>query len=92
MDRDLGLYDSDTGESIVADVVQDVASLDVPITLCYAKAKRGRIVQVRRGEPVSVRIHYFYDEPEGQKMIADDEARNGVSLTAILEMAPTNNT
>ena len=89
MDRSLGLYDVDTGESIVADVVQDVASLDEPITLYYARAKRGRIVQVRRGEEGCVRIHYFYDEPEGQKMIAEDESRNGVSLAAILEMAPT---
>jgi hypothetical protein len=89
MDRSLGLYDSDTGESIEADVVQDVASLDEPITLLYAKAKRGRIVQVRRGEDGAVRIHYFYDEPAGQKMIAEDESRNGVNLAAILEMAPT---
>lgn len=85
MDRSLGLYDSDTGESIVADVVQDVASLDDPITLLYAKAKRGRIVQVRYG---CRNIHYFYDEPGGQKMITEDESRNGVSLADILEMAP----
>lgn len=90
MDRDLGLYDSDTGESITADVVQDVASFDDPITLYYAKAKRGRIVQVRCGEDGSRRIHYFYDEPEGQKMIVEDESRNGVNLAAILEMAPSN--
>ena len=88
MDRDMGLYDSDTLESLTADVVQDVASLDEPIELRYCTAKRGRIVQVRRGANGSVRIHYFYDDPEGQKMIASDEARNGVSLAAILEMAP----
>lgn len=88
MDRNLGLYDSDTGESIKADVVHDVASLDEPITLLYARAERGRIVQVRRGTDGAVRIHYFYDEPEGQKMIDEDELRNGVSLAAILEMAP----
>ena len=87
MDRSLGLYDSDTGKSIEADVVQDVASLDDPITLLYARAQRGRIVQVRYG---SSRIHYFYDEPEGRKMITEDEGRNGVSLAAILEMAPSN--
>lgn len=90
MGRSLGLCDSDTGESITADVVQDVASLDDPITLYYAKAQRGRIVQVRRGKNGCVRIHYFYDEPEGQKMIVEDESRNGISLAAILEMAPTN--
>ncbi len=86
MDRSLGLYDSDTGKSIEAEVVQDVASLDDEITLLFAQAQRGRIVQVRRS--VS-RIHYFYDEPEGQKMIAEDEQRNGVSLADILEMAPS---
>jgi len=90
MSRALGLYDSDTGESITADVVQDVASLDDPITLYYARAKRGRIVQVRRGEDGCSRIHYFYDEPQGRDMIAEDESRNGISLAAILEMAPAN--
>lgn len=85
MDRSLGLYDSDAGESIKADVVQDIASLDEPITLFYARAQRGRIVQVRYG---ASRIHYFYDEPGGQQMIAEDESRNGVSLATILENAP----
>lgn len=90
MDRSLGMYDSDTGKSIEADVVHDVASLDEPITLLYARAERGRLVQVRRGRDGAVRIHYFYDDPDGQRMIAEDESRNGVSLAAILEMAPAN--
>jgi len=85
MDRSMGLYDSETGETILADVIQDIASLDEPIELLYARAKRGRIVQVRYG---CRRIHYFYDEPESQKMITEDEGRNGVSLADILANAP----
>lgn len=86
MSRDMGLYDRDTGENLKADVVQDIASLDDPIQLWYCKAARGPIVQVRYG---SHHIHYFYQEPEGQKMIREDERRNGVSLADILENAPT---
>jgi hypothetical protein len=86
MSRDMGLYDSDTGESLKAEVVQDIASLDDPIELWYCKATRGPIVQVRYG---SRRIHYFYQEPKGQEMIREDESRNGVSLADILENAPT---
>lgn len=88
MDRDMGLYDSATGESLVADVVQDIASLDEPIELWFCKSKRGPIVQVRYGG--ASRIHYFYRESEGQKMIREDEVRNGVSLEAVLENAPVN--
>lgn len=87
MDRDMGLYDSDTGESLTADVVQDIASLDDPIELWYCAAKRGPIVQVRYG---CRRIHYFYNEPEGQQMIREDETVNGVSLETILSHAPSN--
>lgn len=86
----MDIYDVDTGESRTADVVQGIASLDEPIELRYCKAERGRIVQVRRGSDGSVRIHYFYDEPEGQKMIRADESRNGVSLQDILAHAPAN--
>lgn len=85
MDRDMGLYDSDTGQSLTADVIQDIASLDEPIELWFCAAKRGRIVQVRYG---SRRIHYFYDEPGGQQMIREDEGRNGISLETILANAP----
>lgn len=85
MDRSMGLYDSETGESLTADVVQDIASFDEPIELWFCKAKRGPIVQVRYG---CRRIHYFYREPGGQKMITEDERRNGVSLATILENAP----
>jgi hypothetical protein len=84
----MDIYDSDTGESLVADVVQDIASFDEPIELRYCTAQRGRIVQVRRGADGSVRIHYFYDEPSGRQMIRDDERRNGVSLETILANAP----
>lgn len=86
MDRDMGLYDSETGASLTADAVQDIASLDDPMELWFCTAKRGRIVQVRSG---CRRIHYFYDEPAGQDMIREDEGRNGVSLETILANAPT---
>lgn len=86
MNRDMGLYDSDTGESLTASVVHDIASLDEPIELWYCTAKRGPIVQVRYGE--CRRIHYFYREPGEQQMIREDESRNGVSLATILENAP----
>lgn len=87
MSRNMGLYDSDTGESLVADVVHDIASLDDPIELWFCRAQRGRIVQVRRG---CLHIHYFYDEPGGQDMIREDEDRIGVSLEDILAHAPKN--
>lgn len=86
MSRDMGLYDVDTGKSLTADVVQDIASFDDPIELWFCKATRGRIVQVRYG---ARRIHYFYDEPGGRDMIREDETRNGVSLETILANAPT---
>lgn len=85
MNRDMGLYDSDTGASLTADVVQPIASFDDDIELWYCRAKRGPIVQVRSG---ARRIHYFYSEPSGQQMIRQDEVRNGVSLETILENAP----
>lgn len=88
MDRKMDLYDSDTGESLIADVVQEIASFDDPIELRYCTAQRGRIVQVRRGAEGGVRIHYFYDEPAGRQMIREDECRNGVSLETILANAP----
>ena len=91
MNREMDLYDVDTGESLTADAVQDIASLDEPIELRYCTAERGRIVQVRRGQDGAVRVHYFYDEPGGQQMIREDESRNGVSLADILANAPAPN-
>lgn len=83
----MDLYDSDTGERLTADVVQDIASIDEPIELRYCTAKRGRIVQVRYG---CRRIHYFYDDTYSQQMIREDERRNGgVGLDLILLHAPT---
>lgn len=87
MNRDMGLYDSATGESLVADVVQDIASLDGPIELWFCNSKRGPIVQVRYGCRY---IHYFYREEAGQQMIREDESRNGVSLETVLANAPVN--
>lgn len=58
---DVGLYDSDTGASIIADRV--VRLTDEPDgtrrSLVFASAKRGPIVQIRTG---SLRVHYFLNE------------------------------
>lgn len=85
----LDLYDSDTGESLVASKIVPLVDGDDPVSLVYSKAKRGRIVQVRRGKTGGVRIHYFFDEPEGMSMITQDERRNGVSLGDVFENAPS---
>lgn len=61
---------------------------DEPTQLVYGKAKRGRLVQVRRGVSGGVRIHYFFDEPSGMRMIVEDEAQNGVSLDDVFTNAP----
>jgi hypothetical protein len=56
-----------------------------PVSLLYTTAKRGRICQVRQA---NMHIHYFIDEPSGQKMVAEDVDRNGVMLDEILRNAP----
>ena len=84
MDRDMGLYDSATGESLDADVVQRI---NESIELWYCKSQRGPIVQIRHG---CLHVHYFYREDVGQRMIREDERRNGVSLDDILAAAPAN--
>lgn len=58
----LGLYDSDTGNSLLAEKVVDLGKDDDgdPLSLVYCTAKRGRIVQIRAG---ALRVHYFLDEP-----------------------------
>jgi hypothetical protein len=81
----MGLYDSDTGASLTASVVQDLDSPDDPIELWFCRAERGPIVQVRYG---CRHIHYFYGEEKGRQMICEDECQNGVSLETILAHAP----
>ena len=62
MDESLGLYDSDTGQSIeaIATVEFGHDETGYPISVSYAVAQRGRIAQIRSG---SLRVHYFLDEP-----------------------------
>lgn len=91
MDVDLGLYDSDTGETLQPTKVVDVSELQTwsdKAFLVYTEAKRGRIVQLQQG---CARIHYFYDEPGGQAMIREDDAslRFPNLFAVVLENAPT---
>jgi hypothetical protein len=90
MDVDLGLYDSDTGETLQPTKVVDVSELQTwsdKAFLVYTEAKRGRIVQLQQG---CACIHYFYDEPGGQAMIREDASLRFPNLLAVvLENAPT---
>lgn len=89
MAEEIDLYDSDTGETLP--VIKSVELHDRngdPVRLLYTEAKRGRIVQVRRGAGGGVRIHYFYEDPTGLAMIEEDQPRNGVGVTAIISNAP----
>ena len=72
MDTDVGLYDSETGDSIKAERVVDLGhdADGGSMSLVYCRAKRGRIVQVRNG---GSRVHYFLDEHQ----LAQDAARVG---------------
>lgn len=82
----MDLYDSDTRETLLVEKAAHISNPgEPPILLVYTRAKRGRICQIQRG---SVRIHYFIDEPESRKMIAEDARRNGVSLSTIVKNAP----
>lgn len=59
---DMGLYDSATGGSLVADKIVDFGVSDDgdKLTVAYTTAKRGRIAQIRIGD--SMRVHYFIAE------------------------------
>lgn len=72
IDKRMDMYDSDTGESLMATHVADLGhdAAGEPLALAFARAKRGRIVQIRAG---SLRCHYFLDEPT----ILADAARIG---------------
>ncbi len=72
IDNCIGLYDSDTGESLKIEKTLDLGA-DVdgePLSVVYTTAKRGRIAQVRSG---SLRCHYFVAE----SFIAEDVDRLG---------------
>lgn len=71
MSGDMGLYDSDTGDSL-----QSVATADFghdkdgcKLEVVYAVAQRGVIAQIRRDD--TFRIHYFV----GESMLDDDADR-----------------
>lgn len=82
----IGLFDSDTNETLLIEKRSVLSTPDGPVSLLYTTAVKGRICQVRSG---NMHIHYFYDGASGQKMIAEDVRRNGVTLADILENAPT---
>ena len=74
---DVGLYDSDTGESLAAEKIVDVTDKQCDgeqSVLIYTRAKRGRIVQLQQG---ALRVHYFLDEEGGQRMMREDSKRFG---------------
>lgn len=75
--EDIGLYDSDTKADLETLKVVDVTAEQTRAKeahFLYAKAKRGRIVQLRTD---GMRIHYFLDEPSGHKMMTEDAERFG---------------
>lgn len=74
---DVGLYDSDTDESLRAEKTVDVTSFQdeaIDALLVFTRAKRGRIVQLQLG---ALHIHYFMDEPGGRRMMQEDSWRFG---------------
>lgn len=75
--EDIGLYDSQTNEDLATLKVVDVTDQQTRAKeahFLYAKAQRGRIVQLRTD---GMRIHYFLDEPSGHKMMTEDAERFG---------------
>lgn len=82
-DHDPGLYDSDTGDDLVAERVVDITA-DCPsgrrTVLLFTRAKRGRIVQITHPWDGEVyfgsHTHFFVDElgremsrPEGDDIL-----------------------
>lgn len=87
MDCDVGLYDSDTGESLKAEKVVDVSEFQDKrddARLVFTRATRGRIVQLQTG---IARIHYFMDEAGGRQMMTDDSERFGFPAGQLLALA-----
>jgi hypothetical protein len=102
-----GLYDSDTGDSLVASKVVDITE-DCPTgertILLFTQAKRGRIVQVTHpydGQKyMGANIHFFVDELHREVDPRDDTfgltaRRAGISrsdfLKLIEDQAPVTN-
>lgn len=90
MTVDLGLYDSANGNSLEPSKVVDVSEhFSEPMTFAYAMAERGPLVQFRWGSGFA-RIHYFYDEPEGERMIREDARRWKLSPDALMRIVHDN--
>ena len=91
-DVNVGLFDSDTDESLEAEKVVDVTDSQnraEKALLVYTTAKRGRIVQLQSGK--SVCIHYFLDEPRGRNMMIEDSERFGFAPGQLLALADAHN-
>lgn len=86
----VGLYDSDTGESLTATHSVDVSQHQTwseTAALVYTTAKRGRIVQLQTG---CSSVHYFLDEPGSMAMMDEDEARFGFAPSTLRKLAHEN--
>jgi hypothetical protein len=84
---DLGLYDSANGKSLDASKVVDLsARFGESMRFAYAMAERGPLVQFRWGSDDCARIHYFYDEPSGERMIREDAHRWNMSPDALMRL------
>lgn len=93
---DIGLYDSDTGESLKTERVVDITACcprRVPgdqVLMLYTTAKRGRIVQFYAGSVKGggVGTHVFLDEPTAEEMsrhIAD--VHLGIDVSRLMQLA-----
>lgn len=81
--HDVGLYDSDTGESLKPERLIDISG-DGAVRrtlLMFTRAKRGRIIKIVQpyeGEEwMGSSTHYFVDEPASEQMIREDARRWG---------------
>lgn len=86
---DVGLYDSDTGESLKAEKIVDVTppGADDNSVLVFTRAQRGRIVQLQQG---CLQIHYFMDEQVGRGMMENDAERFGFAPGQLYALAVQN--
>ena len=98
-EHDIGLYDSATGDSIAAEKAVDITE-DCPsasernrAVLLFARAKRGRIVQIARpyhGEVyMGSHIHFFIDELDHEMRVSpwDDTFGSTASLLGLTKKA-----
>lgn len=87
------LYDSATGDSLIAERVVDITA-DCPkgerTILLFTRAKRGRIVQVNwpyeNEKFMGARIHYFVDELRDMKDFGHDARRVGMDAGTFIKL------